>query len=287
MAMGALRLEAWFRYLALFSFVSLSAYSAAQIFWSFTPMPEPTLAAIDFRPAQSNKTQVKMASSSLFGYLAKAEVKAVEPTKKTKLKLTLKGVMPAVDMKDSMAIISSRSKKDEVYRIDAQIIRGVLLKEVYNDHVIIERSGKSESLFFDEAKLLTLIENADDQALVNQPSALANGLTNGKKANDSDVGVLSPAEILDTYEALFEEDPNALLATTGLRSNGTSYEVLASSSLIAMGLKAGDKIVAVNGQSVGNIESDAGLGDLVRKQSVANFQIQRGSRTFSVSYPIK
>lgn len=287
MAMGALRLEAWFRYLALFSFVSLSAYSAAQIFWSFTPMPEQSLAAIDFRTTQSNKVQVKMASSSLFGYLAKAEELTVEPTKKTKLKLTLKGVMPAVEMKDSMAIISSRSKKDEVYRIDAQIIRGVLLKEVYNDHVIIERAGKSESLYFDEAKLLTLIETADDQVLVNQRSTSTNALTNERSTNESDVGVLSPAEILDTYEALFEEDPNALLATTGLRSNGTSYEVLASSSLIAMGLKAGDKIVAVNGQSVGNIESDAGLGELVRKQSVANFQIQRGSRTFSVSYPIK
>ena len=283
MAVGVLRIEAWLRYLALFSFVSLSAYSAAQIFWSFTPMPEPELAVIDFRAAQNNKAQVNMASSSLFGYLAEVEEKAVEPTKKTKLKLTLKGVMPALEMKDSMAIISSRSKKDEVYRIDTQIIRGVLLKEVYSDHVILERAGKSESLYFDEDKLLTLIESADNQALAQQKTVPANT----RKSVESDVGTLSPAEILDTYEALFEEDPNALLASTGLRSNGTSYEVLASSSLIAMGLKAGDKIVAVNGQSVGNIESDAGLGELVRKQSVANFQIQRGSRTFSVSYPIK
>jgi general secretion pathway protein C len=282
-AVGALRIEAWLRYLALFGFVSLSAYSAAQIFWSFTPMPEQELAAIDFRAAQNNKAQVKMASPSLFGFLEVVEKKVVEPTKKTKLKLTLKGVMPAVEMKDSMAIISSRSKKDEVYRIDAQIIRGVLLKEVYSDHVILERAGKSESLYFDEDKLLTLIENSDEQALVQQKPVPSNT----RKSVGSDVGTLSPAEILDTYEALFEEDPNALLASTGLRSNGTSYEVLASSSLIAMGLKAGDKIVAVNGQSVGNIESDAGLGELVRKQSVANFQIQRGSRTFSVSYPIK
>ena len=285
MVMGILRLEACLRYLALFGVVSLSAYSAAQVFWSFTPMPEQELVPIDFRSEQNKTPQLKMASSSLFGYLAEVESVTVEPTQKTKLKLTLKGVMPAIDMKNSMAIISSKSKKDEVYRIDAQIIRGVLLREVYNDHVILERAGKAESLYFDETKLITLIENSDDNNanLVNQDVRKRAA----KQAVKSDVGILSPVEILDAYEALFNEDPVALLASTGLRSTGTSYEVLASSSLIAMGLKVGDKIVAVNGQSVGNIESDAGLGELVRKQSVANFQIQRGSRTFSVSYPIK
>lgn len=281
--MGAFRLEVLFRYLSLLVFVGLSAFSAAKIFWSFTPMPEKILVPIDFNVTKNQHAQTKMASSSLFGFLAVAESKVQEPTQKTRLKLTLKGVMPAVDMKSSMAIISSKSKKDEVYRIDDQIIRGVLLKEVYQDHVIIERSGKSESLYFNEAKLATLIEDNSSTRLAvkdERKKAVRSSVT-------SNVDVLSPIEILDTYEAMFNEDPAALLASTGLRSTGTSYEVLASSSLIAMGLKVGDKIVAVNGQSVGNIENDASLGELVRKQSVANFQIQRGSRTFSVSYPIK
>lgn len=284
MTVGIVRLEVGLRYLALFGVVSLAAFSVAKVFWSFTPIPAQELVAIDFRTTQNSNTQLKMASSSLFGYLAVEEKKIVEPTKKTKLKLTLKGVMPAVEMKNSMAIISSKSKKDEVYRIDAQIIRGVLLKEVYNDHVILERAGKSESLYFDETKLVTLIESSNNVANVQDESIRRQA---SKQSLDSDIGTLTPAEILDTYEELFNEDPRALLASTGLRSTGSSYEVLASSSLIAMGLKVGDKIVAVNGQSVGDIERDAGLGELVREQSVANFQIQRGSRTFSVSYPIK
>lgn len=285
MAMGIFRIEALVRYLCLFIFISLSALSAAKIFWSFTPLPEQELVLIDYRATSNDITQLEMPSSSLFGFLAVAEAIVQEPTQKTKLKLSLKGVMPAVEMQNSMAIISSKSKKDEVYRIDDQIIRGVVLKEVHQDHVILERAGKAESLYFNEVKISTLIENGADTKtlLVNQESRKRSS----KQSIENDVGTLSPVEILDTYEALFNEDPAALLASTGLRSTGSSYEVLASSSLIAMGLKVGDKIVAVNGQSVGNIENDASLGELVRAQSVANFQIKRGSRTFSVSYPIK
>jgi len=284
MAMGIFRIEVLLRYLSLFAFISLSAFSAAKIFWSFTPLPEQELIPIDFRANNNHVTHLEMASSSLFGFLAEVEEKIQEPTQKTKVKLSLKGVMPAVEMQNSMAIISSRSKKDEVYRINDQIIRGVLLKEVHHDHVILERAGKAESLFFNETKLSTLIEtNGDNINVVNQDSRKRSS----KQSIKNEIGTLSPAEILDTYEALFNEDPAALLASTGLRSTGSSYEVLASSSLIAMGLKVGDKIVSVNGQRVGNIENDASLGELVRKQSVANFQIQRGSRTFSVSYPIK
>ena len=285
MAMGKFRLEALVRNLCLFAFISLSALSAAKIFWSFTPMPEQELVLIDYRATSHEVAQFEMPSSSLFGFLAVAEVIVQEPTQKTKLKLSLKGVMPAVAMQNSMAIISSKSKKDEVYRIDDQIIRGVVLKEVHQDHVILERAGKAESLYFNEAKLSTLIENgADTKANV---ALQESGKRASKQSINNDVGTLSPVEILDTYEALFNEDPAALLASTGLRSTGSSYEVLASSSLIAMGLKVGYKIVAVNGQSVGNIENDASLVELVRAQSVANFQIKRGSRTFSVSYPIK
>jgi len=285
MAMGIFRIEVLLRYLSLFTFISLSAFSAAKIFWSFTPMPEQELIPIDYRASNNNVVHFEMASSSLFGFLAVVEETTQEPTQKTKLKLSLKGVMPAVDMKNSMAIISSRSKKDEVYRINDQIIRGVLLKEVHQDHVILERAGKAESLYFNEAKLSTLIETGSDTqtSVVNQDSRKRSS----KQSIENDIGTLSPVEILDTYEALFNEDPAALLASTGLRSTGSSYEVLASSSLIAMGLKVGDKIVSVNGQQVGNLDADASLGELVRKQSVANFRIQRGTRTFSVSYPIK
>lgn len=284
--MAVSRLNALLRYLSLFVFVSLAAFSAARLFWSFTPMPEQDLVSIDYRNTSSNVAQLKLASSSLFGFLAVVEKKVQEPTRKTKLKLQLKGVMPALNMQNSMAIISSKSKKDEVYRIEDQIIRGVVLKEVYQDHVIIERAGKAESLYFNEVKLSTLIESGASEGNSRLATQESRKRATGSSIKN-DIGTLSPAEILDTYEALFNEDPAALLASTGLRPTGSSYEVLASSSLIAMGLKAGDKIVSVNGQSVGNIKTDASLGELVRKQSVANFQIQRGSRTFSVSYPIK
>lgn len=81
-------------------------------------------------------------------------------------------------------------------------------------------------------------------------------------------------------------NPNAYLGQMGLSmTGGKGYEVTNNVSpdvRAKMGLRAGDKIVSVNGQSVGNPASDAQLLQQVQQTRNAQVQIQRGEQMLTI-----
>ena len=81
-------------------------------------------------------------------------------------------------------------------------------------------------------------------------------------------------------------DPTAYLSRMGLSmAGGKGYEVMGNVPMNVqnqMGLRAGDKIVAVNGQPVGNPASDVQLLQQVQQSHSAQIQIQRGNQTLTV-----
>jgi general secretion pathway protein C len=81
-------------------------------------------------------------------------------------------------------------------------------------------------------------------------------------------------------------NPNAYLSQMGLSmAGGKGYEVMGNIPMNVqnqMGLRAGDKIFAVNGQPVGNPASDVQLLQQVQQSHSAQIQIQRGNQTLTV-----
>jgi len=276
--------ELWARRFMQVALLALSGYFIVMLFLSFT-VPPADLVLSDIGPVSNTKQQEtsSVTATALFGTLTVEEQAFAKPTKKTTLKLTLKGVMPSLEMDNAMAIVATAGKKDEIFQVGDKIVAGVILKAVYSDHIILDRAGNAESLFFAENDLLTLIENVVGQAIEKNTNDTAS-------SNDSFVNQdekKSAGELLLLYEQEFNEDSTKLLNTMGLLATDNAYEVLGSSAFIDFGLKVGDKIVAINGRSVGNINNgDGSLGGIIREQSVAMFQVLRGSRSFSVSYPI-
>ncbi len=187
--------------------------------------------------------------------------------------------MPSLEMDNAMAIVATSGGKDDVFQVGDKIVAGVTLKAVYSDHVILDRAGNAESLFFADNDLLTLIEN-----IVEKGSEENTALSNDVLVNQDEK---SAGELLLLYEQQFNGDSTALLNILGLMATDNAYEVLDSNAFIDLGLKVGDKIVAINGRSVRNINNtDGSLSGIIREQNVAMFQVLRGNRSFSVSYPI-
>jgi general secretion pathway protein C len=93
-------------------------------------------------------------------------------------------------------------------------------------------------------------------------------------------------EALGDAISQLKSNPNAYLGRIGLAmAGGKGYEVTNSLPVEVrnqMGLRAGDKIVSVNGQPVGNPASDAQLLQQVQQSHSAQIQIQRGSQTLTV-----
>jgi general secretion pathway protein C len=119
-----------------------------KLVWALLYSPQPTAFSI---PEMSNERQVTgstlVASPTyLFGRNqeeAKTVVVEQKKVKKTRLNLQLLGVM--VTPKMSVAIIS-KAGKSESYALEESIQRGVVLKEVHQDYVVISNNGLNEKL---------------------------------------------------------------------------------------------------------------------------------------------
>ncbi len=83
-----------------------------------------------------------------------------------------------------------------------------------------------------------------------------------------------------------ESDPDSYLNEMGLiASNGQGYEItdnVPSHIRRNLGLKAGDKILRLNGQSLGNIQLDKNLLQQVQQTGRARIEIQRGSHHLTI-----
>ncbi|TRX57902.1 type II secretion system protein GspC [Thalassomonas sp. M1454] len=81
--------------------------------------------------------------------VVKKEVEKIEAAPETKLQLTLTGLVASSDPTIAAAIIESKGKQ-ETYGIDEKIEgTRTILKQVYTDRVIIETSGRNETLMLD------------------------------------------------------------------------------------------------------------------------------------------
>ncbi|TBR44251.1 hypothetical protein CBF23_002695 [Marinomonas agarivorans] len=286
------RHEMWLRQFLLLVLTCASVYLCIAIFWAFTtPVARelPPITSVHPHHQQSTPT----ISADFFGALPVAN-QANKPAKKTRLNLTLKGVIPATEMQNSLAIITSRGNIDDVYQVGDSIIAGVILQEVYADHIIIKRGDKLESLHFAENKLKTLVETTPISNNELAAPAQKSFPKPFPKQGESNSPVVTQVESQQTkgLETSLPTGPNTpigqddLASLMGLQLAGNAYEVLDSSALLSVGLKAGDKIVAINGLSVGALQNGQNFGAIIRQQDVAMLQILRGSRSFSVRYPI-
>ena len=89
-------------------------------------------------------------------------------------------------------------------------------------------------------------------------------------------------------------DPTGTLAEYGVQpvSEGGSggYRLggeIPSSTLAQVGLRPGDVVLSVNGQSVGNIQQDRAQIDSIMDAGSARLEIQRGDRRFFVTTRIR
>ncbi len=135
----------------------LLCYQLAVLTWRLVPVPSSN--ASTWRPesvaAQNSGAAydtAKINRSNLFGKYQtekKVVVKQTTDAPKTKLRLTLTGLIAASDPNLAMAIIENNGRQDS-YFIESPVDRtGAVLKEIQTDRVIIEYRGRLETLMLD------------------------------------------------------------------------------------------------------------------------------------------
>lgn len=185
----------------------------------------------------------------------------------TSLQLKLDGVFASSTQAQSSAIISEQGQGiGKLYRVGQQVVGGAVLSAVYVDRVLLQRNGQEEVLRFVKSNLLG-----------GDPPPVANNSVSSQA--DKSRNLLSSAlQRLDS-------DPKSYLNEMGLLASGQGYEITDNTpSHIRrnLGLKAGDKIVRLNGQTLGNVQLDKNLLQQVQQTGRARIEIQRGGQHLTI-----
>lgn len=146
----------------------------------------------------------------------------------TSLNLTLYGIFAEKDPKLGYAIIGESNGEQKNYHVGDAVDRNVILSEIRNDHVLLSRSGKFETLRFPK----------DEQPIVIEG-------TNNTEPPASDV--LNKAAILDNVRII--------PVFTGSNKQLKGYRLLPQNNHEAyarMGIRPTDVVIAINGISLSN-----------------------------------
>ena len=231
---------------------------------------KPPAAAVQTGDALPEVDTARLAGFAIFrAPAAKAPVGDAANAPDTALQLRLDGVFASSDSRRSGAIISEQNQgTGKLYATGQPVPGGATLEAVYPDRVVLSRNGSTEVLRFIKTNLL----GGDAPPA---PAAAMNSPDNGGKAR---------AMLSSAIERLASE-PGAYLSEMGLASTGEGYEITEAAPANirrSLGLKAGDRIVRLNGQSLGNPQLDRQLLEQVKQSGHVRVEFRRGSQNLTI-----
>ncbi|WP_169392061.1 MULTISPECIES: type II secretion system protein N [Psychrobacter] len=286
------RFSGWLLFLAV---VWLAWVSARLIWLLIAPPIAPELPLL----AMQNNSVAVSDNSSLFTIFAEpkpAEVAAAPPPN-----VVLKGVMVAVPERFSSALLEVNGEVKN-YRINDELQNSgfTLVAVDWNSVVIADRNDKPivitmrQALPLDQRgmaagaisnqPLANTIQNPMAGAMPTLPEAPALDSSSGASPNTS--AGSSPASAIDEAVNELQDNPANYLSRMGVMASGDGYQVTAampSGLRNRLGLEPGDKVLSVNGKTVGNSPAaDAAVLQQVQQAKEAQIEVQRGDQTITI-----
>ncbi len=238
---------------------ALIAYQIALFTWAVYPTKD---SAYEWTPptlTSKNKAVLlsseKLQQQQLFGELKEQRIKTIQPDKtdapKTRLKLTLVGIVAASDPKLSSVIIEYKNVQDS-YFIDSEIEgTDASVSQIYNDRIIISVGGEEQTLILDgleqSNKRMARIEN--EQASTKGQTRASNRT---EIALDRKALLENPSKLLDYIRISPVREGNQI---QGYRVSPGKDPSLFEEA----GLQEGDLAVELNGIDLTDISQAMGL----------------------------
>ncbi len=248
-------------------------WKLANIFWLLVAPPQ--VMQLERVELGSQQPQVPNISSfALFqetGRTAAAE---------DNVNLILQGVVVGYPSQFSSAVIKVNDQSDR-YQVGESIApTSYQLAEVYWDRVVLRQSnGTTRELQFKG------IENGLDQSIV-PPVATTSLATSNQNTNQSMPAMPSQEQnALGQAVQKIQEDRDQYLKDMGVNAAGGGYEVTTRTPAALrskLGLQPGDRIMSLNGQAVGQGQSDAQLLEQARREGQVKIEIKRGDQVMTI-----
>ena len=268
-------------------------WSAARLLWLL--LAAPLAPALPLAPLQSTANS-SADHSGLFAIFADPDPIAapVQPPPN----VLLKGVLIAIPESLSSAMLDVNGEvknyrigdtlKDSDYTLVAVDWNEVIIADAYDKEVVIRIP---EAMPLDQSAMLAsavsnqrLPDNNMLPNLSNTPMPEQGNpemQPNGDASNDS-----APQSPIDEAVTELQSNPASYLSRMGVMASGESYQVTAAMPAKLrnrLGLEPGDKVLTVNGQSVGsNPSQDANVLQQVKQTGEAQIEVQRGDQVITI-----
>lgn len=243
-------------------------WKLASIFWLLVAPPQ--VMQVERIALGSQQAQVpNIASFALF-----QEVGATAAADES-INLVLQGVMVGYPSQFSSAVIKMNEVADR-YRVGGNIANtSYQLAQVYWDRVLLrQNNGTTRELKFKG------IENGLDQSIVQpveNPSSTNNQATQMQQSQEQNA--------LGQAVQKIQQDREQYLKDMGVNAGGEGYEVTSRTPTALrskLGLQPGDRIMSLNGQAVGQGQSDAQLLEQARREGQVKIEIKRGDQVMTI-----
>lgn len=280
------RFSTWLLLLA----IAWLCWTAARLLWLLLAPPlAPVLPLVPLQNNAASSTDY----SSLFAIFADPDPVAavVQPPPN----IVLKGVLLAIPESLSSALLEVNGEvknyrigdtlKDSDYSLVAVAWNEIVIADAADKEMVIRMP---EAMPLDQSAMITGgVSNQrlqDGNMLPNAPLSDQTNTDNQPAAEAT--GENAPKSAIDEAVTELQGNPASYLSRMGVMAGGDSYQVTAAMPANVrnrLGLEPGDKVLKVNGQSVGsNPGQDANVLQQVKQAGEAQIEVQRGDQVITI-----
>ena len=265
---------------ALIILILLLCWKLAALFWWMVAPPQ-VVQADQVSLGSQQQTVPNISSFALF-----QEVGATAETNDANLVMQLQGVMVASPSQHSSAVIKVNDIADRYLVGESIENTPYQLAEVYWDKVVLRsNNGSNKILEFSGISNLYQPMGADASKAdtTNQNQSAMNPQNNAP--SNSTMGMTNTQRALGQAIEQIQENRDQYLKNMGVNAaNGTGYEVTDQTPVALrnkLGLKSGDRILSLNGQTVGQGQTEAQLLEQAKREGKIKIEVKRGDQVMT------